>query len=612
MVREKPFSKTTLIFIMLFALAFSLRSIYFSQTAKFIHPGVASDSYFYLQWAKDIVRGNLLGKDVFYALPLYPYFLSLAYLFSGGEIFELILIQILIGAINCGLIYILGRKLFNNQVGIIAAVIGCFYSMFIFYDRMLLPTSLSISLGLALALLLLGIRDRPSLKKWFGMGLLLGLCTLARASFFLLAIFIFFWIVYEYKRDSLKRVFLCCLCFILPFFLIIGGVTLRNYLVGDDAVLITAHSGINFYIGNNPQANGLFKTPPYMRATQGGLIEDAKILAERISGRTFKASEVSNFWFRRSLGFIVSRPLDFLRLMGKKIVLFWNAKEHIDDIEYYIFNEERGLLKLPLFNFSLIGPLGILGMFLSWPERKRITLLYLFVFGLSLATILFFINARYRLIFVPYLIIFAANALWQTFQKCKNRQYKSFLFSLLLFLVLYFLTNTKATDTSGSANYTFHYNKGVILCDQRQYQKAEQQFQAALKINPRDFMSYLGLGNVYYQMQEFARAINNYKRSLAINPYFYKAYFNLGIVYKEMGKSQEAEEEFKKVLRLCPEDCAARYNLAKIYQERGLLEEAQEEYEQALRLHPGHPEILQAIEELAQYPYTLTGTSGHK
>ncbi len=180
--------RTGFIFLAIVVLALSVRSIYFNQTARFIQPGPGSDSYFYLQWAEDIVRGNVLGKEVFYALPAYPYFLSLAYIVSGGETFYLILIQIVIGAINCGLIYILGKRLFNNQVGIIAAVIACGYSMFIFYDRMLLPTSLAILLGLFLALLLLQARDRPGFRICFELGLLLGLATLASASFSLLAL----------------------------------------------------------------------------------------------------------------------------------------------------------------------------------------------------------------------------------------------------------------------------------------------------------------------------------------------------------------------------------------------------------------------------------------
>ena len=317
------FSKPKVVFMLLVLLALSLRIIYFNQTIRYLEPGSGSDGYFYLEWAKNIVRGNVLGKEVFYALPLFPYFLSLAYLFSGGETFGLMLIQILIGSLNCGLIYLLGRKLFNNQIGIIAGIIACAYAMFIFYDRMLLPTSLAIFLGLLLILSLLKIRDNPSLRVWFGLGSLAGLCTLTRASFSLLVIFILFWIIFEYKKSPLKQLTLYCLCFTLPFFLIIGAITLRNYLVAHDPVLITAHSGINFYIGNNPQANGLFKVPPYMRPTQGGLMEDAKIFAEKISARRLKPSEVSNFWFRRSLSFIRTHPLNYLTLAGKKFVLFY-------------------------------------------------------------------------------------------------------------------------------------------------------------------------------------------------------------------------------------------------------------------------------------------------
>ena len=196
-MRVKHFFKTRFTFLWLVVLALSLRAIFFCQTIRFVQPGSGSDAYFYLQWAKGILRGNVLGKEVFYALPVYPYFLALVYLVSGGDIFGITLIHVFIGAINCGLIYILGKKFFNNQVGLIASIIACGYRMFIFYDRMLLPVTLLIFLGLLFALLLLKIRDNPTLGKWFGAGLFLGLSTLAGASFSLLAIFILFWISYE-------------------------------------------------------------------------------------------------------------------------------------------------------------------------------------------------------------------------------------------------------------------------------------------------------------------------------------------------------------------------------------------------------------------------------
>lgn len=591
----RPFSNPKLIFILLVLLALTIRSVYFNQTAKFIQPGPGSDSDFYIRWAGDIVQGNVLGKGVFYALPVYPYFLSLAYLYSGGEIFTLILVQILIGSINCGLVYILGRKLFNHQVGIIACIIACGYLMFIFYDRMLLPASLSICLSLLSLLLLLKAQDAPGFKIWFNAGLFLGLCALSSASFLLVAIFILFWIIYEYKKTFLKRALLYCLAFIVPFCLVIGLIALRNYLVAGDATCITAHSGINFYLGNNPQANGLFRPPAFMRPTQSGLVEDAHIVAEQISGRRLKASEASYFWFKRSLNFISSHPLNYLRLLGKKFVLFWNGKEYVDDIDYYIFSEEAGLPKLAFFRFYLIVPFGLLGLILSWPLRNRVMLLYLFVFALMLATISFFINSRYRLIAAPYLIIFAGAGLWQIFQKYKNKQHKGLVFSLILVGLFYFLTNIKVEAVDTLLDFTFHYNKGIYLTEQKDYLKAQKEFQAALKLNPRDFMSYFGMGNVYYQMQDFTGAIENFQKSLAINPYFYNAHFNLGIVYKEMGDAEKSKQEFKEVLRLKPDDCAAHYNLGRIYQEKGLNHLALKEYKMALEIKPGLREILQAI-----------------
>lgn len=601
-MNPKKFSRSKLIFFGIAASAFSVSSVYFSQTVKFLQPGSGSDSYFYLQWAADILRGNFLGDDVFYAMPFYPYFLSLAFGLAKGKVFSLVLFQMFIGALNCGLIYVLGKELFGRRVGITAGFIACAYAMFIFYQRLLLPTSLAIFLGLLLALLLLRISEHPSAGKWLSAGFLLAICALTRASFFLSALFILFWMIYEYwKKNYFKMFLLYACCFILPFFLIIGAVTLRNYLVAADPVLITAHSGINFYIGNNSEADGLFKTPHYyMRPTQAGLIEDARIVAEKVKGRRLKPTEVSNFWLGESLKFIRTRPLSYLRLLGRKFALFWNGREYVDDIEYYIFRDDSEFLQRPLFRFSLIGPLSLVGILLSWPLRRKIAIVYLLTFSLMLATISFFINSRYRLIVAPYLIIFAAYGFWRTLAIYKNRQYKSLISSLILFIGFYFLTNIKMTNVVASDNYILYYNKGIYLTNQGEYQKAQQEFQTALVINPRDYMSYLALGNIDYHLRNFSQAMDSFRKSLAINPYFYEAHFNLGIIYSETGQQDAAVEEFEHVLKFNPNDYGAYYNLGKIYQEKGLNRQALEKYRQALKFAPNHPQIIQVIRELKE------------
>lgn len=608
-MKQRPFANTKLIFLFLVVLAFSIRLIYLGQTANFIQPGAGSDSNFYLQWAKDIVRGNLLGKDVFYALPVYPYFLSLAYLFSGGETFDLILIQLLLGSLNCGLLYLLGKRIFSERVGIIAGLLGCFYALFIFYDRMLLPASLAIFGGLILIFLLDKVRANPGPAGWLKAGFILGLLALTTAAFTPLAILILFWLVYELRKAPWTRRLLYCCCFILPFLAMLGGVTLRNYLVAGDKVLVSAHSGINFYLGTNPQANGLFKPPPYMRATQSGVMEDAKILAEQASGRRLRPSEVSHFWTERALDFIRQEPFAYFKLLGKKFVLFWNGQEHLDDIEYYMFNEQAGLFKLPLVKLSLVLPLALLGIFFSclasesrgrraWPKRKTLMPIYLFIFGASSAVILFFINSRYRLIIVPFLILFAAFALEQFFAQYQNKRYKNLSLALILLAAVYLLTNTRVIDASASLNFTLHYNKAVFWSDQGQYQKAREEFQTSLQLNPLDFMSYLGLGNIDYKLKDFPQAIANYQKSLTVNPYFYEAHFNLGLLYDQLGRADAAEQEFKQALNLKEDDGAAHYNLGRIYQKQGRKDLAVKEYQRALEIKPAHPEVLQALKEM--------------
>ena len=49
----------------------------------------------------------------------------------------------------------------------------------------------------------------------------------------------------------------------------------HNYVVTRDPVLLSAHSGINFWIGNNPSANGYPRFPPGLHAGQAAMLQDS-------------------------------------------------------------------------------------------------------------------------------------------------------------------------------------------------------------------------------------------------------------------------------------------------------------------------------------------------
>ena len=69
-----------------------------------------------------------------------------------------------------------------------------------------------------------------------------------------------------------------------------------------------------------------------------------------------------------------------------------------------------GTLQLPLMTFGLVLPLSLLGMFILRKSIKSHAALLLFFAAHCIALLMFFVNARYRLIVVPVLLIYAGAA----------------------------------------------------------------------------------------------------------------------------------------------------------------------------------------------------------
>ncbi len=65
----------------------------------------------------------------------------------------------------------------------------------------------------------------------------------------------------------------------------------HNCLVARDRVFLSAHSGINFWIGNNPDANGYPRFPPGLHAGQAAMLQDsidAGRIRRRASAQTWR------------------------------------------------------------------------------------------------------------------------------------------------------------------------------------------------------------------------------------------------------------------------------------------------------------------------------------
>ena len=64
----------------------------------------------------------------------------------------------------------------------------------------------------------------------------------------------------------------------------IAPVTLHNYLADGDLVLVASNGGVNFYIGNNPESDGVTAVVPGTRADRWGGHEDQVRMAREALG----------------------------------------------------------------------------------------------------------------------------------------------------------------------------------------------------------------------------------------------------------------------------------------------------------------------------------------
>jgi tetratricopeptide (TPR) repeat protein len=581
----------------LFLLAFVIRLIYLNQIKSspyFDTPQI--DALWHYNWAKEIAGGDWIGKEVFFRAPLYPYFLGTLYVLFGESFYLPGLIQIIIGSLSCVLIFLLAKKLFNPATGIIAGVVASFYAPLIYHDAELLIPVLIIFLDLALILLLLSAEARLHKRWWLLAGIVLGLSAIARPNILIFVPFVLLWICLKFWRENRNRIVPSGLFFLLGMILVISPVTFRNWMVGKDFVLISSQGGINFFIGNNPIADGKTATAGFVSLPLKGYKDNVWItsirLAEKSMGKELKPSQVSNFWLRQGFHFIQTHPLKFLQLLGKKLYYFWNSYEIEIIRNIYFFSRWSSVLRLFLwdhllrFPFGIISPLAIFGMILNAKFWKKFFLIYAFTFSYGFSVILFFVTSRHRLPVVPFLIIFASYSIYWLVEKIKNKQTRTLFVSLFILLPLFFVTNSNLFGVAQAELFRSYDNLGTVYSEKGQYDSAIAAYQKGLEINPDFAELHRDLGHAYWEKGDRNEAVKEYERAINLNPNMAEAYAELGYIYGRMNRDEEALQSSRKALQIDPTQVRAHISLAFLYEKRSLYEQAAKEYQEVLRFEP--------------------------
>ncbi len=123
-----------------------------------------------------------------------------------------------------------------------------------------------------------------------------------------------------------------------------------------------------------------------------------------------------------------------------------------------------------------------------------------------------------------------------------------------------------------------------------EYDKAIEEYEKALALNPTHVEAHNNLGNAYLSKGKYDKAIEEYEKALAGNPSLVEAHNNMGNAYARKGEFDKAIEAFEKALVSNPTHVEAHNNLGNAYMIKGKYDKAIEEYEKALALNPTHVE----------------------
>ena len=112
-----------------------------------------------------------------------------------------------------------------------------------------------------------------------------------------------------------------------------------------------------------------------------------------------------------------------------------------------------------------------------------------------------------------------------------------------------------------AANYTAHYNLGVLAAMTQSWDEAQRQLLSALHTDPGSAEAHNTLGSVYLQRGQLEHARGELEEAIRLQPKFAWALYNLALVSKKQEKRDEAARELRAALKADPQFQPARTEL---------------------------------------------------
>lgn len=510
------------------------------------------DSLYHYNWAVLISNGDLLANSPYFRAPLYPFILGGIFKISGSSLLFARIVQLLGGCVTLFFIFKISLKLSDYKGALVACLLYLLYPISTYFEAELLLDSLFVLFSLASFYYLYS--GKSNIQRSVVGGLFFGLAAITRPT---ILVFVIPVIAYFFKRSEdlhpQKDSLINCIRFLLVLMLTIAPIAVVNFLGSGQLIPISYQGGINFYIGNNNNADGLTAALPPVGTDW--TLDDASWLQYQETGQSLEYGEQSTFWLGKTLGEISENPGHFLSLLLKKSFYLIAGQEVSNNRPLHEAVFGNRFLHLFPIRFPILLSLAMIPFMVGAELRRKMypILLVMVIYGLTLT--LFFISSRFRLPLISFLAIAGGIGLATVIGRIKEKQFLSRLpFILGGMLLLFFLSNMNI------------YKSDVINLHQAQFLKANQ----ALRTG------------------SYAKAAHLFEELKATDPGYKNAALNAGFAYLKMGQADRAMSNFQNELLSHPKSADALGNIASLFYLEGHYDSALVYYGKALEHRPYH------------------------
>jgi 4-amino-4-deoxy-L-arabinose transferase-like glycosyltransferase len=368
--------------ILIFIVAAAVRIFYIFSIS---HAPLENDAKEYHTLGISLAEGkgyvSVSGNPTAVRPPIYPIFLGAIYYFTGCSLLWVRLIQALVGAGICILVYFIALIIFNKTIANLSSGLCCVYPPLI-VDTSQIMTETLFTFLLLLAIWLIISRDHS--LNLFLSGLVFGLSLLTRSFIIFFFPLLLFWLVLHKKSEAPKTiaiVFIGLLIVLMPW-------TLRNTLKLQAFVPFSNMGGLALYNS-------------YMVPEKGfGFNSLAGVDDEYF--RIDNESERDKFLTKTTIEYIIKNPTKAIRLAPIKLLHFIYP---FDGYWYPVsFGSKYNIFWGMILSFSLIG---IVSQFRK--HNINLQLIYFLFISFLFGILVFYGSPRFRLPIEPLLICFAVS-----------------------------------------------------------------------------------------------------------------------------------------------------------------------------------------------------------